>query len=235
MSIWGVHYWLKKVKASLKVPRKKHKEQDTEEVVTFKRNIVDTLNELEIPAEKSVRVWIEDEHRYGLISTIRRCWTLRGHRPTAPVQMKYQWGYVYGAAEVTTGGAEFLYLPTVSLECSHLFLEQVVATDPEAIHIVFWDQAGFHPKVEADNLPEQICLVPLPAYSPELNPMENLWDMVKGRVSNAVWDTLEAIETAISEILEPFWKLAERVWSLLGDNWLTRGVSIFLEQRKMLI
>lgn len=235
MTLWGVHYWLKKVKASLKVPRKKHNQQDPEEVAAFKKDIVDTLSKLEIPKEKRVRVWIEDEHRYGLISTIRRCWTLRGHRPTAPVAMKYQWGYVYGAAEVTEGDSQFLYMPTVSLECSHIFLQQLVATDPQAIHIVFWDRAGFHPQMEANELKEQVYFVPLPAYSPELNPMENLWDIVKRHVSNAVWDTLEAIESAISEVLKPFFQSKERVFSLLGDCWLTPSVRIFLQQRKMLI
>ena len=47
--------------------------------------------------------WVEDEHRYGLISTIRRCWTLRGHRVKVPFQMKYKWSYVYGAFEIHTG------------------------------------------------------------------------------------------------------------------------------------
>ena len=159
----------------------------------------------------------------------------RGHRPKAPYQEKYQWGYVYGAAEVVMGQVEFFYLPTVSLECSFLFLEQLVTTDPEAIHIVLWDQAGYHQAPEASQLPEQIRLLPLPPYCPELNPMEKLWDCVKRKVANEVWETLEAIEGAITEVLEPFWKSVDRVKSLLGDNWLTRGVAAFLEQRESFI
>ncbi len=235
LSLSGVHYWLTKVRARCKVPRKKHKDQDSLEVETFKAEVVDKLHELDLPKDKCVCIWIEDEHRYGLISSVRRCWTLRGHRPTAPVQMKYQWGYVYGAAEVSRGDAQFLYLPTVSLQCSCLFLEQLVATSPQAIHIVFWDQAGFHPKPQACDLPHQIRLIELPAYSPELNAMENLWDCVKRRVSNAVWETLPAIEGAITEVLKPFWESAARVWQLLGDSWLTRSVKLFLEQRKVII
>jgi transposase len=92
--------------------------------------------------------------------------------------MKYKWGYVSGAAEVLHGEVQFLYLPTVSLDHSRLFLQQLVDTDPEAIHLVFWDQAGFHPKPDDPKLPEQVRLIPLPPYSPELNAMENLWDPV---------------------------------------------------------
>jgi hypothetical protein len=68
-----------------------------------------------------------------------------------------------------------------------------------------------------------------------LSPIENLWDPVKGKVSNAVWGTLEAMEKAITKVLRPFWESAENVISLLGDNWLTNGVSEFLKLRESLI
>jgi len=40
-----------------------------------------------------------------LISVFRRCWGLKGECPTAPYQTKYEWGYVYGAADIVTGEA----------------------------------------------------------------------------------------------------------------------------------
>ena len=70
MTIWGVYYWLDKVKASHKMPRKIHADQDPDEKKAFKENIVDNLQGLDIPAGKSVRVWIQDEHRYGLIRIV---------------------------------------------------------------------------------------------------------------------------------------------------------------------
>jgi len=190
---------------------------------------------LAIPAEKRVHVWVEDEHRYGLISVIRRYWTLKGQRPTVPYQTKFQWGYVYGALDVVTGQAAFLYTPTVSLEWTEAYLQELIARDPEAMHIMMWDRAGFHLTAESPELPEAVRVVPLPAYSPELNPIESLWDPVKRRIANDVWETLEKIEAAISEVLEPFWQHIEQVQSLLGDSWLTRGVSTFLDRRKRLI
>ena len=235
LSISGVHYWLSKARARCKVPRRKHKDQQKEEVSAFLQNVGDKLHQLAAETDKRVRIWIEDEHRYGLISSVRRCWTLKGHRPEAPVQMKYQWGYIYGAMELTCGEAQFLYLPTVSFYCSCLFLQQLVATDPAALHIVFWDQAGFHPAPDTSNLPAQVRLIQLPAYAPELNSIENLWDSVKRRVSNVAWETLDAIEAAITEVLSEFWESPQRVWQLLGDSWLTRAVPLFLHQRKLII
>jgi transposase len=231
MTVWGVYYWLKKVKAKNKVPRKTHKDQNPEELADFKANIVDKLNSLEIPKGLRICVWVQDEHRYGLISNIRRCWTLRGHRVKVPFQMKYTWSYVYGTVEINTGKALFMYIPTVSLQWSLVFLEQIVATDREAIHVVIWDQAGFHHKPVATDVPSEIRLLPLPPYCPELNPMEKLWDRVKGHVGNKVFETLQSIEAEITDVLEPFWSKVERVFALLGDNWLTRGVQTFISQR----
>jgi transposase len=88
----------------------------------------------------------------------------------------YEWEYVYGALEVIEGGAEFRFMPSVNLEYSHGFLEQIAASDSFAEHVVIWDQAGFHPRPKAASLPARIHLLPLPPYSPELNPVEGLWD-----------------------------------------------------------
>ncbi len=75
-------------------------------------------------------------------------------------------------------------------------------------------------------------LIPLPAYSPELNAMEQVWDPVKRHVSNSVWKTLDDMEAANTEVLRAFWEHAERVWSLLGDRWLTRVVRMFMDRRQ---
>ncbi len=61
-------------------------------------------------------------------------------------------------------------------------------------------------------------LIPFPAYSPELNAMEQVWVPVKRHVSNAVWKTPDDMKAAITEVLRAFWEHAERVWSLLGDR-----------------
>ena len=74
--------------------------------------------------------------------------------------------------------------------------------------------------------------MPLPAYSPELNPMEQVWDKVKRQVSNQVWATLDAIESAITQVLRGYWEDATSVWSLLGDRWLTRVSSMFMDLRQ---
>jgi hypothetical protein len=151
---------------------------------SFKREILSRLESLSIPIERYVHIWVEDEHRYGLMKVIRRCWTLKGHRPDVSHNDRYEWGYIYGALDIVTGKTEFIYSPTVSLEWSKEFLKQLVSTDPEAIHIILWDNAGYHPEILEGELSESVRFVPFPAYSPDFNPIEPLWNIVKQEIGN---------------------------------------------------
>jgi putative transposase len=155
-----------------------------------------------------------------------------------PHNDRYEWSYIYGALDIVTGKAEFIYSPTVSLQWSTVslqwsneFVKQLVSTDPEAIHIILWDNAGYHPGTLEWELSESVRFIPFPAYSPDLNPIEPLWNAVKQEISNVVWSTLEDIETVIDKAFKPFWTDVKWVWSLLGNTWLTRAVIIFLQKR----
>ena len=221
LSVKGVYYWLGKLGGVLKVPRKTHAQKDAAASVAFQQTLCAQLKNLSVAGGRRVRVWVADEHRYGLIPVVRRCWTLRGVRPTAPYQTKYQWGYLYSALEVDgQNAAEFACLPGVSLELSRLFLERLAARDPQAEHVVIWDQAGFHPRPELHDVPARIHLLPLPAYSPELNPVEVIGDVIKDRIANTLWQTLEALEDALGEELRPIYESAERVRRLVSHPWL---------------
>ncbi len=221
MGVEGVYYWLGKLGGVLKVPRKTHAKKDAAAAVEFQETLCDKLKSLNVDGGRPVRIWVADEHRYGLIPVVRKCWTLRGLRPTAPYQTKYEWGYLYSALEVDGANAcEFLCMPEVNLTMSRLFLQQLVARDPNAEHVVIWDQAGFHPRSNDPLVPEHVHLVSLPPYSPELNPVEALGDLIKDRLGNTLWKTLEDIENAIGEELRPIYETASRVRGLVSHPWL---------------
>jgi len=121
LKVSAIYYWLHRLRASWKLPRKSHEKRNPAEAERFMVEI--RLEELSIPYDRDIHVWVEDEHRYGLMSVIRRCWTIKGHRRKAIHNNKYEWGYVYGALDLVTGKTEFLYTPTVSLEWSKEFLK----------------------------------------------------------------------------------------------------------------
>jgi putative transposase len=116
---------------------------------------------------------------------------------------------------VLEGGAQFRFMPSVNLAFSRDFLRQIAASDPAAEPVVVQDQAGFHPRPGAVGLPARIHLLPLPPYSPQLNPIEGLWDQVQDVACNRRHESLDALEATLTAALRPFWETPARVLSLI--------------------
>lgn len=173
-----------------------------------------------------MRVWAIDEHRYGLISHQRQCWGMCRVRPHAPYRTRYEWGYLVSALEVDgKDEAFFLFMPGVSKEASATFLQALAATDPESIHVIIQDQAGFHLKSKDEGVPANVRLLPLPPYSPELNPVERIGDLIKDATANRAFNSLEDIEKAIETEIRPLWSQPQRVRSLVGEGWIRSQVN----------
>lgn len=215
-----LYYWLGKCAGALKVPRPVHIKKDSTAAEAFKQELAQRLETLPLPVGQPVKIWVLDEARYGLHSITRRCWGLRGVRIVVPRQQKFQWGYVYGAMEVLSGKSEFLLMPTVNLECHELFLRQVAQSDACAHHVIIQDQAGFHYRASDERLPERTHILSLPPYSPELNPVEKLWDVLKDILCNRVFPTLPAIESVICDWSRSVSNDTQATLSLIGQGWL---------------
>ena len=97
----GVRQIIRRLGGKLKVPRKSHVKKDSKAAVEFR---VDLSNRLAKAVgdspDKPVRIWVLDEHRYGLLPVIRRVWGRKGVRVHAPYKTTYQWGYLHEALEV---------------------------------------------------------------------------------------------------------------------------------------
>ena len=215
----SMYYWLGKVGGALKVPRPAHVKQDPAARAEFQAHLLEKRQGLDLPPGRPVKVGGADECRVGLPTFTRHCWSLRGHRGVVPRQHCYEWEYVDGALEVVEGGSQFQFMPSVNLDFSRGFLEQIAQSDPTAEHVVIWDQAGFHPTAEDPTRPAHMHLLPLPPYSPELNPVEGLWDQVKDVLCNRLFPTCDEREAALTEALRPFWESTQRGLSLVF-GWL---------------
>jgi len=79
---------------------------------------------------------------------------------------------------------------------SHAFLRQISTRDPEAVHVIIWDQAGFHQNTDTslDQLPPNVRIISLPPYCPELNPVERFGGLLKAAVGNRLCSTLPRLE-----------------------------------------
>jgi hypothetical protein len=171
-------------------------------------------------AGNPVEVWFTDEARIGQQGTITRVWAKRGSRPRAWRDRRYEWAYLFGAIcpERSTGAA--IIMPEVNVEAMNEHLAVISqSVSVGAIAVLVLDGAGWHssPRLK---VPDNIVLLPLPAYSPELNPIENVWEFLRGNfVSHRVWDNYEAILDACQDAWNKLMRLPERIISITRRAW----------------
>jgi transposase len=227
LALSSVYTILGKADGVLKVPRKTHVKKDAAKVEAFRQELPGKLEAAAAQAAgRKVRLWVLDEHRYGLLPVIRRCWAKRGVRVHAPYATRYQWGYLHEALEVDGDNrVELLFTPCIDKDIHRIFLSQIAATDPNAWHIVIQDQAGFHLKDHDPTAPPNLGVLSLPPYSPELNPVEKLGDLVKDAICNKLFTELKTLEEAILAELQPLRDCGSRVAQLIGEGWLLEKVN----------
>lgn len=215
-----VWYWLKKCAGVLRVPRPVHEKRDPAQAEAFKRRFLGILKGLPIPSRKPVKVWFADESRYGLLPVQRRLWTRKGLRPHKRWQTRYEWSYCYGALDVVDGKTVFLQTPSANLAWTEAFLKEIKKMYPDFAHVVVWDGAGFHPKdSNHPQVPDGIHIVPLPPYSPELNPIEKLWDCLQDYTANKLWPSIERLDKVVALLLKDWWEDPRKVLRLVGNHY----------------
>jgi transposase len=164
-----------------------------------------------------------DEGRFGLKRWFRRRWCTVGHRPPWIVDDRYQWVWVYVAVEPATGECCCLLLPHVDAACLNIFLEMLRQEWPaERIGIVL-DGSGSH-RSEAIDWPEGIVPLPLPPYSPELDPAEQVFRHLRTRLTNAQFATLADLEEALMDELRRWWDDPSVVMRMTNYPWWCEGV-----------
>jgi transposase len=155
------------------------------------------MKETIAPDQGKVRVFFMDEARLGQQGTITDVWAKRGSRPAVVRQTRYEWVYLYAAVEPATGESAALLAPYANTGTMNAFLKILDSERKNAEQIVLiMDGAGWH-KSKKLELPEGITVLLLPPYSPELNPMENLWHYMRSHyLSNRAYEDYDALLAA---------------------------------------
>jgi hypothetical protein len=149
----------------------------------------------EHPGE-AVGLWAEDEARLGLKPIARRVWAVKGRRPTASGRTKYEWLYVYGFVHPATGRNLELILPAANTDWMELALAEFARwADPAGtkLLVVLVDNAGWHVAKRLAR-PPNVVLHRLPPCTPELQPAEPLWPLVREVVANRGYEALGEME-----------------------------------------
>ena len=149
--------------------------------------------------DKRVELWFEDEARLGLQPTTRRVWAICHSRPHAPSDTRYEWLYAYAFIRPASGENFWLLLPTVSAVIMSIALQQFITNiDPENKRLILLviDGAGFH-IAHALEIPENIILRFLPSHTPELQPVESAWPLLREATHNRKFASLDALEETL--------------------------------------
>jgi DDE superfamily endonuclease len=108
-----------------------------------------------------------DEARFGRMNRPRCCWAPIGTRPEVAAQLIREYIYLYGAVSPEDGTCVYLIMPTSNTACFQAFLDTLARRFSRQDMLV---------------VPNNIKLLSLPPYSPELNPKENLWDEMREKI-----------------------------------------------------
>lgn len=164
----------------------------------------------------------EDEARFGRINDPRRCWAPAGIRPIVGRRIVREYTYAFAAVSPHDGVLDSLVLPTVDAETMSFFLAEVAARHPHEWILMLLDGAGWH-TANALVVPENMRLAPLPPYSPELNPTEHIWDLVReGWFTNLVFDAMDGVENQLVAGLAALETDPVRVQHATGFPWITK-------------
>jgi DDE superfamily endonuclease len=170
---------------------------------------------------RPVRVFSQDDSRFGLLTLRRRRLPAAGVPPMGPVHQACEWCYLYGAVEPTTGDRFFLELPSLNAEMFQLFVDALAQAFPDSLHILLLDNSGAQTSQRL-TLPENVRLLFLPPYGPELNPMARVWRDLK---DDAAWQQcadLKAHQDDLGHLLQAY--QAVTLQSLAGDPDLVEAI-----------
>jgi transposase len=171
-----------------------------------------------------VRVFAFDEARFGCKTWFRRRWCPLGVRPPWIVHERYERLWLCAAVEPSSGESVCLYLPQRDGAGLTLFLKTLKHAYPQDALIVVLDQAGGHVG-DTVGWPEGITPLPLPPYSPELNPAERWFEPLRGTLANTVFEDIDALETALTAALRPYWQDPAKLARLTAYPWWQKGVA----------
>jgi len=138
-----------------------------------------------------------DEHRLGLHPILKRVWAPKGERPQIAVYPRYEWLYLYGFVQPSTGQTDWFIMSHLNTKTFSAVLENFAKSTDKHILLVM-DRASWH---TSSNLviPDNMTIIHQPSYSPEVQPAEHLWQFTDQPLVNTCPDSLDHLEDTLSK------------------------------------
>ncbi len=142
-----------------------------------------------------------DESRFGTHSKLGHGWFKKGSRTQVKVKIGFENFYLYSAVCSQSGQHYSLLIPYVNTHCMNIFLKKLSKQYLNKELLLVMDRAGWHKSKEL-TIPKNIQIIYLPAYSPDLNPVERLWQYIKrNTIRNKLYNSLAELQHRISDFV----------------------------------
>ena len=168
---------------------------------------------------RPVKLFFEDEGRFGRMGEPFPCWAPRGERPTVSVQLIRQYTHVFSAVCPSDGQSLSLVLPYANATAMKLFLQECSEQWKGYRVFMVMDKAAWHRSAGLGES-ENIRIIHQPSYSPELNPVEHFWEYIRERcLRNHLWTALADLEETLAVVLKTLMESADIIQSVVGFHW----------------
>jgi putative transposase len=160
----------------------------------------------------------QDEAGFGRINKPRYCWCRKGFRPSVPCHRIREYRYAYGAVDPQSGDSFFLVLPYCNTACMNVFLRELSKEYPDDYLLVVADGAAWH-TAKGLIIPDNIEIIPLPPYTPEMNPIEQIWAWI--RIHGFRNDCFVTLDKVIDRLCDTISSLSSNtVKSITHRDWI---------------
>lgn len=175
-----------------------------------------------MPEGTPVEIWFQDEARVGQKNGLVYQWAKKGSRPRQPKDQRYTSCYIFGAVCPARDEGAAMVMPYANTQAMQYHLDEISICVARGAHaVVLMDGAGWH-KASDLNIPDNLSILFIPPYSPELNPVENVWQFLRQTyLSNRIFESHEAIVDACCKAWNKLLQETGRITTIATRDWAT--------------
>jgi len=222
LTVEGVRQMLRRLGFRHLSPRPIHPKANPEAQECFRHNFSQLVQETlpgNVPGE-DVLLYFQDEARIGQKGMLSRIWARKGTRPRIPRDYRYGYVCLFSAACPETGHAVGHVCDKANAREMNRHLRDVGKELPEGKHaVMILDGAGWHRSKDPE-IPPNVSLLRLPPYSPELNPIETLFAVLKhGHFANRVFESAEHVRETVIQVWNTFTRKTDEIMRITRRDW----------------